>query len=390
MTRVLFVETGSGYGGSAKYLFDLIRSLDANKFCPFLLYNSAGDNVKKILQLGVVSRQMDLSLHITIIPVLKFFHLLFWFIFRAFPNSLKIADFINNNAIDVVYMNNEVLTNIPAVLAAKFTKRKMICHDQGLRGLTKMERIFARFIDCFVCISRATADSIRKDIPNKRIEVIHNALKFEDYDVNFIKMDSDLIELKKDRLLVGIFGRVTPWKGHMLFVEAAARVLENYDNVLFVIIGDDVEEGKPFLKEIKQKIADLGIADKFVFTGWKSNPKESVLALDIVIHPSIEPEPFGLSVIEAMALERPVIGSRAGGIPEIIDDGIDGLLFESGNAPDLALRIEFLLNHPDRRMHIGKNARLKVRDRFALEENVSRVQRVISEQVNSDMEREGK
>ena len=104
----------------------------------------------------------------------------------------------------------------------------------------------------------------------------------------------------------------------------------------------------------------------------------TIRGLDVVVHPSIEPEPFGLTIIEAMALERSVVASRLGAIPEIITDQKDGLLFEASHVEDLAQKIIFLLSTDELRTTLGKQAREKVKEQFSIQKNVKEIESILS------------
>ena len=114
-------------------------------------------------------------------------------------------------------------------------------------------------------------------------------------------------------------------------------------------------------------ISSAGLGDVTTLTGDTHDPASVFAALDIVVVPSIQPEPFGCVVIEAMAAGTPVIGSRCGGIAEQIVDGESGLLFCPGDAEDLAEALHRMLIDPELREHAATEGRRRVRNKFALE-----------------------
>jgi glycosyltransferase involved in cell wall biosynthesis len=113
-------------------------------------------------------------------------------------------------------------------------------------------------------------------------------------------------------------------------------------------------------------ISTLGLGDAITLVGDANDPASVFAALDIVVVPSIQPEPFGCVVMEAMAAGTPVIGSRCGGIAEQIVDGVSGLLFTPGDAEGLAEALHRLLNDPQLRGRTAREARRRVRDNFSL------------------------
>ncbi|HAH21477.1 MAG: hypothetical protein A2Y00_03605 [Omnitrophica WOR_2 bacterium GWF2_43_52] len=376
-TKVLFIETGSGFGGSAKYLYELTSRINKENFEPYVIYSGYGPNIKKVIELGIPARRINLFLEDKHNILLNYLYLFYWLIFRVLPNIFRIAAIIKKTALDIVYLNNELLSHLPSIIAAKLCGKKVICHNHGLRQLTFIERKLITYVDLFVCVSNATLEAIKEDVSNKPAKVVYNGLDTQDFDLGKIALDSKIEALKKTKKLVGIYGRIVEWKGHSVFVEAAAGVLQDFPDTLFLVIGDDLTPRKNFLKEVKRRVKELGIENSFVFTGWQEDTKPMVLGLDIVVHPSIKPEPFGLAVIEAMALERPVVASRLGALPEIIDDTVDGILFEPNNPQDLAQKIKLLLADDSQRQKIGKAARIKVANNFSIDKNIRSIESLL-------------
>jgi len=375
--NVLFIETSTGFGGSAKYLLELLKRIDPLQFNPTVIFSGEGSNIRKIKALGIPCERIGLSFPEIKPPILSYAYQLFWLIFILLPKAFLIWMKIRKHRVKIVYLNNEILSHIPAILAAKMGNCKIICHNHGLRKLTFLERQLAEDIDWFVCVSQASYEAIRKNIEKKPATVVYNGLDMKDYRLEKIKIDQGFNTLKKTRWLIGIFGRIVEWKGHTTFIYAAVKVLKKFPHTVFVIIGDDLSPQKFFLNQLKKEISSLKLDDYFIFTGWREETNSLVYGLDVVVHPSILPEPFGLSVIEAMALEKAVVASRLGAILEIINDGEDGLLFKSQDADDLAQKIIQLISDDELRRILGQRARLKVQNNFTMDRNVKEIQSIL-------------
>ena len=374
MKNVLFIETSTGFGGSGKYLLELLKRIDSIQFNPTVIFSGKGLNIKKIKELGIRCEHIDLSFPQIQQSALSYVYQLFWLVFLVTPKVFCIWGVIRKQKINVVYLNNEILSHIPCIIAAKMGGCKVICHNHGLRKLTTIERNFVKHIDWFICVSQASYESIRMNIGKKPATVVYNGLDMNDYCLEKIQIDPGINALKKSRRLVGIFGRIVEWKGHLTFIRAAAKIFEKFPDTVFVITGDDLSPQKFFLNQVKKEISNLKLNDHFIFTGWREKTSSVVYGLDVVVHPSILPEPFGLSVIEAMALGKAVVASSLGAIPEIIDDGQDGLLFNSKDADDLAEKIVQLISDDELRKSLGRRARLKVQNNFTIDRNVQEIQ----------------
>lgn len=142
--------------------------------------------------------------------------------------------------------------------------------------------------------------------------------------------------LAPDDLAVGIVGRLQPWKGQHVFLRAAAKIAAAQPRARFVVVG-----GTPggfsadYPASLRSLAADLGIADRVVFTGQREDVPAVLSALDVFVHAS-EAEPFGIAIVEAMAAALPVVATRGGGVAEIVSDGQTGLLVEAGHVSGIA------------------------------------------------------
>jgi glycosyltransferase involved in cell wall biosynthesis len=169
-------------------------------------------------------------------------------------------------------------------------------------------------------------------------------------------------------LLVGVFGRLQRWKGQDVFVEAAARVARERPASRFVVVGGSVFGLEPeFAQALRDRAQALGLADRIVFTGFRTEVARLMAACDVVCHTSRVAEPFGLVVIEAMSLARPVIATRGGGPSEIMDSDETGLLVPAEDPAALAGAIAALADDPERRRRIGARAAARVRESFSID-----------------------
>ena len=113
-------------------------------------------------------------------------------------------------------------------------------------------------------------------------------------------------------------------------------------------------------------IRERGIEDRIRFTGFRTDIGDLIQSLDIIVYPSIAPESFGLSILEGMFLGKPVIASKIGGVPEIIEDGVTGILIEPNHPEQIADRILYLFRNEEICDRIGQTAREVVRKKFPM------------------------
>jgi glycosyltransferase involved in cell wall biosynthesis len=168
-----------------------------------------------------------------------------------------------------------------------------------------------------------------------------------------------------DAVTVGLFGRLVGWKGAEVLVRAAAALRDEGADMRFLVVGGTLFGEEPqFPARLRDLIRDLGLEGHFHLAGHHAEPRALMAACDIVAHCSTRPEPFGVVVVEAMLLGRPVVATREGGPGEIVEDGEDGLLTPGGDAVALAVALRRLAGDPQLRARLGEAGRRRARERY--------------------------
>ena len=164
---------------------------------------------------------------------------------------------------------------------------------------------------------------------------------------------------------VGVFGRITRWKGQDVLLRALAKL----PGVHGLIVGEALFTGddRAFAGELRNLATELGIADRIHFTGFRRDIVPLLLSVDVVVHCSTSPEPFGRVIVEAMLSGRPLVATKAGGALEIVKHSETGLLVEPGNPDALARAINTLVENPPLASALGVSAQRDAQERFALE-----------------------
>jgi glycosyltransferase involved in cell wall biosynthesis len=205
---------------------------------------------------------------------------------------------------------------------------------------------------------------IRMGLRADKISTIHNAV-----DADYFDPDKKLAARQSIREqfripatapLVGIAARMNPWKGQYELIGAVSRLRETLPNLHVMILGADVPDVRA---DFEKKAREGGIAERVHFGGFQKDVRPFLHELDLFVHPSYS-EPFGLAIVEAMAMRKPVIACGTGGVPEIITHGKDGWLVEERSAEAVARAITTLMNDDELRQQMGTRARKTVRDRF--------------------------
>jgi len=179
---------------------------------------------------------------------------------------------------------------------------------------------------------------------------------------------------------VGIAARLQRWKGQDVILRAAASLLRTRENARLLVIGGSLFGLEPeYAVELRRLAGALGIADRVTFTGFRDDIPDCLAALDVVVHASVHPEPFGLALIEAMAAGTALVAADAGAVREILTPGTDGLLVPPGDHEALAVALLALYDDGELRWRVARAGERTARERFDAAVMTRRVEEVYAE-----------
>jgi glycosyltransferase involved in cell wall biosynthesis len=176
--------------------------------------------------------------------------------------------------------------------------------------------------------------------------------------------------------VIGILGNIREWKGQETVVRATAQLRSKFPNIVCLLVGDTAQADSHYEVMLRKFIAEHGLERNVLFTGYKKHVADYIQIMDIVIHASIDPEPFGRVLIEAMAMRKPLIGSHGGAVPEIVEQGVTGMTFTPGDSQALAQYVTQLLSDTASRREMGERAFARLTEHFHVQANVARTQEI--------------
>jgi glycosyltransferase involved in cell wall biosynthesis len=261
---------------------------------------------------------------------------------------------------DVVHANS-LKSGVYGSVAARLARRPFVWHVHDRiaadympsAAATMIRSMLATLPDAVIANSettRATLGALRRPA----VRTIGNALPAT-------LLDGGVPHVEHSPLCIGLVGRIAPWKGQDVFLRAFARAFSG-DETRAVIVGaplfgqDDVE------RSLRALATELHIEDRVEFRGFRDDVAAELARLDVVVHASTLPEPFGQVVVEGMAAGLPVIAAVPGGPAEIVDDGVTGLLYPAGDISALAHSMRRLADDRDERLRLGRAGRERARD----------------------------
>lgn len=285
----------------------------------------------------------------------------------------EIARWIRRERIDILHLNNG-FENLEAHLAGHWSQCQLVFHAHGPCGESRLTRLLARRARHCLAISQPVAASLLA-AGAPAVRVMPNPLT-----VDPVPLSSEDRRTFRERhgvppgaLTMGIVGRIVPWKGQLEFLRAAAIGLRRMPQSMALIIGDVTDDGHRYGEALKSEVESLGLKERVIFTGFISDPREAYALLDVLVHSSIEPEPFGLVLTEAMALGIPVVAAASGGPCEILRDGTDGFLRDPNDPDAVGSVLTALLEDRGLRERIGHAGHETAMRKFSPEQYVSRL-----------------
>lgn len=381
--KILYTNASSQLGGAERNLIDVICAVqkqDPSIEITVLITASDGPLVAELTPLGVkiillelprkIARFGDSGLKrgnktanvfklVTGLPVVELVR--YWWQLRQTIKAIE-PDLIHSNGFKTHLLVTSLGTSIPIIWHL---------HDfiSSRLAIGKILKFFSSQVTVAIAISQAVAQDWQTLFPHLQIELIYNAIDTDKYR----SLKSELKNVESP-IKIGLVATYALWKGHDIFIQAIGQIARQHpalkSTVQFYIIGGaiyETEKSQYSRSGLQQLAADLKVEDWLHFIDFQSDIVSSYNMLDIVVHASTNPEPFGRTIVEAMACEKAVIVSKAGGAAELFTHNRDAIGVTLGDPVMLAAAIEDLIANPATRLAMGKAGRDTAIARFAID-----------------------
>ncbi len=296
----------------------------------------------------------------------------------------KIAWLILKNKIDIIHTHTSTSSRLIGQLLGKKTietRHGIGLTDEEYLALSTKKIIYEkckeRLAHYIITVSQYDREKLINAFHYKpgKVHVIYNGVSVETIRELSQTNPGDASKYFKttNSFILGCVSRLSPQKGLSYLIEALPAVIQKHQNVQLVIVGDGEERNS-----LKHRVNSLGMNDHVVFTGYINNSFYILSKFDIFLSPSLW-EGIPYSIMEAMALGKPVITTRIMGMPEIVEDGINGYLVETRNPDMLSQKIIELIENPDLRHNMGKQSLEIVKNKFHILHSVRRIEELYIE-----------
>ena len=288
---------------------------------------------------------------------------------------------------DLLYANSPK-SFLVAALAGAIARKPVVWHLRDILGEGHFSATNVRVMIAaanwravrVVANSRATADAfVLAGGKRSLLTVVYNGIDPTPFDAIAPDTRRDVrseLGIPADAFVAGCFSRLHPWKGQAVFFDAVARM----PGVHALVVGGALFSGEgPYEAELRARTELPALAGRVHMLGARDDVPRLLSACDVVVHPSVLAEPFGRVVVEAMLASRPVVATRAGGVPEVVTDGETGVLVPPGDAQMLGEALEALRRDAKRSATLASRGAAHARERFSRDAMLAGVRRVIDE-----------
>jgi glycosyltransferase involved in cell wall biosynthesis len=372
MLRILHVCATAERGGLETILLNVAKSLDRSRFTPHVLFLTNGPFVNEVELAGIETHVIDAGRVRQVLEGGK-----------ALAGTVRL---IRDEGINLVHSHN-AKAHIYGGLAASIARVPSIYHLHGVPRFAPTRDGFVSLLSVTIparltvaCSSYVASAFKRAWHSRREITVVRNGTFPSVATASESQAVRQELQIIDGAPLVVMAARLQRWKGVHVFVEAAAHVARVHPEAQFIIVGGTLFGLEPnYPRQLQQLIERLELQACVRLVGFRTDVLSFFSAASLVVHCSIEPEPFAVVLLEAMACSKPVIASDSGGTGEIIEQGVEGLLVPPNDPEGLSKAICSLLADPELRKRMGNAGSARVRKYLNMDRMTREFERTYTE-----------
>jgi len=361
--NILYIIWSLSQGGAERVVINLAKGLDRTRFNPMVCcLNEKGEFANELEDIGIPVIPLHKKGKLDIVVINRLIAVI-----KQYQIDIVHTHLFGSNLWGRIAA---ILARVPVIIATEHN-----VDVQKTRFHLTIDRWLSRRTDKIIAVSNKVKEFyVGKGISADKIEVIYNGIEITKSPSHQVTRSpvKDELEIRDGEVVLAVVGRLVPQKGHRYLFEALGLLNGKYRFKLLV-----VGEG-PMKDSLWSIVNSLLLKDKVIFTGMRKDVRNILGITDILILPSLR-EGLPIVALEAMASGVPVVATKVGGTPEVVEDGITGLLVESENPFALAEATNRLFNNRGLARKLGENGYKRVKEMFSLEKMVEGHQRVYEE-----------
>ena len=371
--RVLYVNPGRDLGGAEQSLLLLLEALRARDVDPTVALFGDGPFAARLSSLGIPTAYLKLpdavrrtSRYGTSQDLAGTARLAI----GALPSVVRLSLLARRLHADIIHTNG-LKAHLLGGLAGRLARRPVVWHLRDFPPAGVPGRLFRAAARSLPALVFANSEAVAAAIRGANVVRLYNPVDLRRFRPDRPGGGDGIrreLGVPDDAPLVGMVAHLTPWKGHEQFLRIALALADAVPGIRFLVAGGAIYETEGhsgYADSLKRRAVDLGLGGRVAFLGARDDVPDILAATDVLVHCPTAPEPFGRVLAEAMAAGRPVVAARAGGIPEIVEHEVTGLLVATGDVHRFAAAVLRLLADPGLRGRLGDAARRRAESLFA-------------------------
>jgi glycosyltransferase involved in cell wall biosynthesis len=409
---VVFYDHTATMGGGEIALLNMVQRLDRGRYRPVVVLGAEGPLRQELESKGVETHVIALAKNVAQTRKDNLGHkslLRYSAVAQMCTYVWRLARFFRRRGAHLVHTNSlkaDILGGVAARLAQVpviWHVRDRIENDYLPSTVVRVFRRLCRILPNFIIVNSAatmetlhlphrsaardtvraaTADGSTRSAKSSAVKynatappsaIVHDGVVLEEMAASSESING---ERNRPEARIGLVGRISPWKGQHIFIRAAKEVSMAFPQARFLIIGSPMFGEDDYEQEIKTLATSLELDDCLEFTGFRDDVAKLIQSLDVLVHASTSGEPFGQVIAEGMAAGKPVVATRGGAAPEIVQDGTTGILIPMGEATPMADAIKELLSDPARAQQMGQAGQQRVREHFTIDHVVQKIEMI--------------
>lgn len=374
--RILLVNHVAQIGGGEVNLRYLIQAMDCSRYQPLVALPGPGPLADELERSGVPWVQAPMQrLRKTINPLLMLSFGAHWAV-----ASLRLVRLAQQARIALIHANS-IGAQFYAGPAGFLARVPVVWHMHDILSLSCFNKLLIRLCGAMATQVLAVSEAVYQHLleaglPAERVVTIYNCVDLETFCPTIPNPAlRTALGVATKAPLVGIVGQLAPWKGQRIFVEAATLVLRRCPDARFLIVGEAMPGMESYARRLRQDVERMGLGNRVQFLGFRQDIVDIIGALDVLVNASWN-ESFGRTIIEAMALGKPVVAADAGGPIEAVVDGVTGRIVPPRDPHALAEAIGSLLASPSLREAMGRAGRQRAEALFGVDDFRARIEAV--------------
>jgi len=369
------------------WLFTALKYLDRRRFKPVIIfyYGAGGATVEKIRALGVPmhfasTKPPDyfpawLRSRAGLWPLRKWMSL--WrTAYRLLVRDISIIratrKHLGESGAAAVVLNSDLHFQYCGAIAARLEKLPILCRKSGGIGEGwRIKKLLTPLVDVFVPISKAAEKDQLGNRATRRSVLVYEGVDLSEYRAG--RQNAALrstLGIPEGKKIITSMARFAEGKGQAELLEAAAKVIQEFPEAMFLIVGEETPPNGPVTSSLQSSVLRLGLREHVVFAGARGDVADILAISDVFVHcPTTWIEGLGICHLEAMASGKPSVISRNGGLPEAAIDGVTGVVVAPGDIAAMSAGILRFLMNPDLAEKFGQAARARAEELFDIAAN---------------------